>query len=47
MLGLIIDAYGESSHLQRKYEKGIKRKCFVCGLTVENLESRGIDWEHH
>ena len=47
MLGQIIDAYAESRNLLRKYDKNIKRKCFVCGLTLDGLEAKTLDWESH
>lgn len=47
MLGEIIDAFAEYRSLRKTYEKNIKRKCFICGLTVHDLESRTLDWEHH
>ncbi|KAL4434984.1 hypothetical protein ABPG74_017740 [Tetrahymena malaccensis] len=47
MLGQIIDSYSEYRNLQKKYDKNIKRKCFICGLTVEDLEAKTLDWDNH
>ncbi|KAL4480829.1 hypothetical protein ABPG72_001698 [Tetrahymena utriculariae] len=47
MLGQIIDSYAQFRYFQRKYEKNIKRKCFICSLTVEDLEAKTLDWEQH
>lgn len=47
MLGQIVDAYSEARNAQKKYDKNIRRKCFICGLTVSDFEARTLDWESH